>query len=161
MTDLSVRDVRPYLRGACRVTGPIDATINLTLNAGIAAYFLAGSGPVPIWGLPSVYGFFGPMVACVLGCTVLSGYRQGTLWVNASSRRWCHWLLPGMVLGGLTAACGSVLCWLAICGVDWWYAGQPWTAWRVILADGLVAALLGYSGQVAGVWLAVRRSWLR
>ena len=47
MTDLSVRDVRPYLRGACRVTGPIDATINLTLNAGIAAYFLARSGACP------------------------------------------------------------------------------------------------------------------
>jgi hypothetical protein len=42
--------------------------------------------------------------------------------------------------------------------VDWAGAGASWMVWQVILADGIAAALLGYVGQVMGVWVAVCRS---
>lgn len=158
MTTSGSRSMRELLRSAYRVTGPLDASINLALNASIAWFFLRSSGPVPVFGLPSVYGFLGPMVACVLCCTIVSGYRNGTHWSRPSQTCWKHWLPRGLGWGIAGAMLGSGCCLMMVKFVDWAGAGASWMVWQVILADGIAAALLGYVGQVMGVWVAVCRS---
>lgn len=146
------------IRRALRVTGPIDGAINLVVNLSIAWYFLRNAGPLPIWGLPSVFGFFGPMVACVSGCTVLSGYRNGVIWTPSRPPTRRSWLWPGVVLGLACAAIASLSLFAAMLAWDRAREGQAVAAWGVIITDGLVATVLGYCGQVVGVWAAVRRS---
>lgn len=158
MTNAGRPGLSPQLRGALLVTGPLDAAINWVINTGIAWYFLRHAGPLPIWGLPSVYGFFGPLVVCVLVCTVLSGYRNGVLWSWTPPRNWRSWLAPGLGWGLASAVLGSGGCFAALAVCDSIRDGQPLAARTVVFADGVVAAALGYCGQVLGVWAAVRRS---
>ena len=157
MTNIRSVHSTDHLRGAWRVTGPIDAFINTALNSAIPWFFLRDVDSLPLWEFPSAYTFFGPMVACVLLFTVLSGYRNGTIWSRPMSATTRSWLMPGAALGMLSAGVGSLVFLGALIVLARGAPEPLLSSTSVILTNGLMAGLLGYAGQVAGVFVACRR----
>jgi hypothetical protein len=144
-------------RFAYRVSGPIDATINLAINTAIPGWLLPWDGRLPVFGLPSAFVFIGTMTFCVGLLATFFGVRNGVLRRAAGAEpgplppevRWVGyawrtglvtgligWLLAGASFLALSAITPEVPCSL------------------VIVGDGALAGALGYCCQVRGVLLA-------
>lgn len=145
--------VRKY---AYRVAGPIDLVINVVLNTIIPWAFLRGIPQVPLFGLPSAFAFWGPMVVCVCFFATFFGYMNGARLRHAtaakqptgSNQSWMrHGAAAGLcyaivTLGLLTGVLGVLHSQFQITSLS---------SLSVILIDGGFAGGLGYWAQVNGV----------
>lgn len=136
---------------AYRVSGPIDAAINLVLNTAIPWFFLRATDSVPLVGIPSFYVFVGPMVFCALFFPSWMGYVNGLRVTTGKpsyragiARALAIALLGSAVLGGIVFVLHRSQPDLRISSV------------ATILIDGVGSALLSYWMQVAGVFAAYR-----
>jgi hypothetical protein len=134
---------------AYRVSGPIDAAINLVLNTAIPWYFLRGTDSVPLVGIPSFYVFVGPMVFCALFFPSWMGYVNG-LRVTTGKPSYRKGIARALRIAAIGSAVFGVLVLLL-------HRAQPELripTLATILIDGVGSAILGYWMQVAGVFTA-------
>src|SRR5687767_12268818 len=64
-------------RFACRISGPIDAAINLVINTTIPWLLLPWDGQIAWFGWPSAFAFIGTMAFCVGFFCSWFGVRNG------------------------------------------------------------------------------------
>lgn len=142
-------------RYAFRVAGPIDFVINVVLNTLIPWLFLRGTAQVPLFGLPSAFAFWGPMVACVCFFATFFGYMNGTRLCDAMADRQCNGGRNWMRRGAAAGACYAVVTLGLLTGVlvilHSRYEVTSMSSMSIILIDGSVAGGLGYCAQVNGV----------
>ncbi|HEX4129666.1 MAG TPA: hypothetical protein VHZ24_06460 [Pirellulales bacterium] len=144
-----------------RITGPLDALINLALNGTIVWYFARGDVAIPLLGSPSVEAFLTPMFFLLFTLATFFGIRNGVTarrkgWAGeplVPGVRWARWAWRrGLLLGLLAAAVFQVAIRLINHAVP---QVQVSPRTMIVLQAGL-SALLGYGVQVAGV-VASRR----
>ena len=143
-------------RVAWRIAGPIDAAINLAINALIPWYFLRGAEPVPLVGLPSLYAFVGPMVFCALLIASAMGFRNGIRYVTGGQMP-SHWWRRAWFRGLLLACAGSAALALAIGVLRFVQPELRFSPLSVVVIDGVGAAILGYFAQAGGIFAARRQ----
>lgn len=142
---------QPIASFAYRISGPIDAAINLVLNTVIPWYFLRGTTSVPLLGLPSFYAFVGPMVFCALFFPSWMGYVNGLrLTAGAPSYR------QGIARALAIAVIGSALLAILMYLMHQWLPELRISTLTTILITSLGSTILGYWLQVAGVFAAYR-----
>lgn len=143
---------QPIATFAYRISGPIDAAINLILNTAIPWYFLRATDSVPLIGIPSFYAFVGPMVFCAAFFPSWMGHANGLrIMTGKPSYR-----------AGVARALAIALIASALLGMLMYLLHQSLPELRIstrstILIDGLGSAILGYWMQVAGVFAAYRQ----
>ena len=141
----------PIASFAYRISGPIDAAINLILNTAIPWYFLRGTTSVPLLGLPSFYAFVGPMVFCALFFPSWMGYVNGLRLAtgNPSYRQ-------GVARALVIAVTGSALLAFSVYLMHHWLPELQISTLTTILITSLGSTILGYWLQVTGVFAAYR-----